>query len=125
MERVIRQETKQRKTWCGDDYKNVEYGGNRPYFGIAVLCPVLLSILSLVPHWWRKENTLKKRLLTAPFMLLNFWPQYRNIRILYYGLWKQDKRWRIENEHCHRDISSNGNITCHRFHILCHTLTLI
>ena len=82
--------------------------GGHVKFGIAILIPVILSILFTFPHWKQLEDTRKKKICTMPLLLIQCWPQYRNLRILYLSLWKKDKRWKTEREIIERDISSLG-----------------
>ena len=39
-----------------------------------------------------------KRLLTFPILVLQIWPQYRMIRVIYFGLWRKDPKWRREQK---------------------------
>ena len=45
---------------------------------------------------------------TFPLVICQFWPQYRAIRMLYLGLWKQDSSWADEHLILKRDIISLG-----------------
>ena len=53
--------------------------------GLVILAPVILSFLFLIPQWLKIEDTIQKRLKTLPLLFLQIWPQYRVVKILYYG----------------------------------------
>ena len=58
-------------------------------FGWLMQVPILLSTVLLIPHWLTMEkSSLKRRLVTFPLLVLQFWPQSRMIRLLYFGRWK-------------------------------------
>ena len=82
--------------------------GGHVKFGILILCPVIFNIIFTFPHWWRLEDTRKKKMFTSPLLLIQCWPQYRMLRILYLSLYMKDKRWKNEKEIIERDISSLG-----------------
>ena len=82
--------------------------GGHVKFGLLILSPVILSIFFTIPHWWQMEETRKMKLLTLPLLLIQCWPQYRTLRILYLSIWKKDKRWKTEKEIIERDVSSLG-----------------
>jgi hypothetical protein len=78
-------------------------------WGLMTLCPPIAGMLFLLPHWWRIEKTGINRLKTFALILLQVWPQYRVLRILYLGLWRKDnKAWREERGTMDKDISSIG-----------------
>ena len=82
--------------------------GGHVNFGILILSPVILAIFFTFPHWWMLEDNRKKKIFTLPLLLIQCWPQYRMLRILYLSLCKKDKRWKNEKEIIERDISSLG-----------------
>ena len=43
--------------------------------------PIILSTILLVPHWIKHEHT--RTATTATLLLLQCWPQYRALRILW------------------------------------------
>ena len=85
----------------------LEYYGH-VLFGLFVLFPVLFSFFFTFYHWWKLEGNWKKRSLTFPLLLLQFWPQYRMIRIIFLGLLKKSSNWKKEKEILQRNISSIG-----------------
>ena len=80
-----------------------------PIFGFTILYPVFLATFFILPHWWRKETTLKSRLLTIPLVITQLWSQYRIMRILHFGLWYQTRNWRLEKELHFKAIDSLGS----------------
>ena len=52
-------------------------------FGKLMILPLILSTLFILPHWLKREKTLKGRLLTFPLVLLQLYPQYRSLRVLW------------------------------------------
>ena len=64
----------------------------QPWFALISAIPILIHILFLIPHWWKMEGIDGNRLKTFPLLLLQFWPQYRILRLL----WKKSKDWKKE-----------------------------
>ena len=79
-------------------------------FAIAMLMPVLLAMLSIVPHWWNneKKTTSCNKIFTCALVLLQFYPQWKMLNVLYMGLWKKDAKWKEEKERLQRNIGSLG-----------------
>ena len=65
-------------------------------YGYAMLAPILLMTFFSLRQWWRLEKSWN-RLWTLPLVLLQVFPQYRALRILYLGLWKKAS-WRAEKD---------------------------
>ena len=69
--------------------------------GVTLAFPIL-SFLFMSFHWWRLENINREggsgRLNTLVLLILQVWPQYRMIRLLYLGLWKKNSQWRREQK---------------------------
>ena len=82
--------------------------GRHPNFGLAILSPVVLSTIFVLVHWWRTESNRMNKLLTLPLVIGQMWPQYRILRILYFGLIKQNRKWKVENEDQKKNVSSLG-----------------
>ena len=91
--------------YCDSESKD----GSHPRFGIAVISPVFISMIFVLFHWYKTENTPKKRLLTLPLVIFQIWPQYRILRILYFGLIKKSDQWKKENEDQKKNIHSLGD----------------
>ena len=76
-------------------------------YGYAMLAPILLMTFFSLRQWWRLEKSWN-RLWTLPLVLLQVFPQYRALRILYLGLWKKAASWRAEKDVYDRDLTSLG-----------------
>ena len=76
-----------------------------PAYGAVMLIPIILANLFTITHWLKKENTWKKRLYTLPLFILQFWPQWRVLNVLWL-LRKRDERGRAEKEQLDRELSS-------------------
>lgn len=75
-------------------------------YGYAMLAPILLMTIFSIRQWWRLEKK-QHRWLTFPLVILQLYPQYRVIRILYLTLMKKTS-WRKEKDIFDRDLSSLG-----------------
>ena len=75
-------------------------------YGYAMLAPILLMTFFSLRQWWRLEKSWN-RLWTLPLVLLQVFPQYRALRILYLGLRKKAS-WRAEKDVYDRDLTSLG-----------------
>ena len=75
-------------------------------YGYAMLAPILLMTIFSLRQWWRLEKSWN-RLRTLPLVLLQVFPQYRALRILYLGLRKKAS-WRAEKDVYDRDLTSLG-----------------
>lgn len=73
-------------------------------YGYAMLAPILLMTIFSLRQWWRLEKSWN-RLRTLPLVLLQVFPQYRALRILYLGLQKKAS-WRAEKDVYDRDLTS-------------------
>ena len=82
--------------------------GSQPVYGTVMLIPILISTLFTLYHWWRLETKFWHKLLTLPLVLVQFWTQYRTIRILILGLWYQISSWRKEKKVFDKDLGSLG-----------------
>ena len=45
-----------------------------PIYGSVMLIPIILVTLFTIPHWFRRENSILKRLLTFPILIGQLWP---------------------------------------------------
>ena len=94
------------RSWCADpDTKALEDSRVRRY-GYAMLAPILMMTFFSLRQWWRLEKSWN-RLWTLPLVLLQCFPQYRALRILYLGLRKKAS-WRLEKDIYDRDLTSLG-----------------
>ena len=46
-----------------------------PIYGSVMLIPIILVSLFTIPHWFRREKSLVKRVLTFPLLIGQLWPQ--------------------------------------------------
>ena len=101
--KIYRKEWKKTGRYC-----HGSNDGRHPTFGFAILSPVFLSTIFMLVHWWKTESNLKNKLVTLPLVICQMWPQYRIIRILYFGLIEQTSIWKTENEEQKKNVSSLG-----------------
>ena len=78
-------------------------------FSYAFMVPVFLSTIFQIPHWWKMEETMKRRIFTLPLLMAQFWPQSCMLRILYMG-WKKDVDWAKKKALLEKDVFSIGKI---------------
>ena len=64
--------------------------------GYMMIVPLCLSTILLIPHWWKQERIWTIRLLTAPLLLFQCWPQYTAFRILWLRYIKKNVQLSIE-----------------------------
>ena len=90
-------------------YWTNSYNGpkKQPIFGTMVLIPIILGTLFTIPHWLRRENTWRKRLMTFPLLISQFWPQWETFKVLRL-VWKNDNKWKDEKEKLDKEISPLG-----------------
>ena len=100
-------ETVERLNWTSYKYEYVQEGSQTVY-GTMMLIPIIISTLFTLYHWWRLETKWWHKLLTLPLVLVQFWTQYRTIRILILGLWYQISSWRKEKKVFDKDLGSLG-----------------
>ena len=72
--------------------------------------PVLLAMFFILPHWWNneKKTTRWNKIFTFALVLLQFYPQWKMLNVLYMGLWKKDAKWKEEKEKLQRNVGSLG-----------------
>ena len=73
------------------------------------MVPVFLSTIFQIPHWWKMEENMKRRIFTLPLLMAQFWPQSCMLRILYMG-WKKDVDWAKKKALLEKDVFSIGKI---------------
>ena len=91
----------------------IEGGGEfhgHPNFAMAMLAPILLSTLFLIPQWLRQEQTKKRILTTLPLVLFQLYPQFKMLELLYLGLWKKDSKWRSKKDELQKSVSYIGKL---------------
>ena len=86
-------------------------GGNpsHPKYAIAILTPVLLSWIFVAQHWYREEKGVRKKLWTLPFLILQCYPQYRALRVLYHAKWRKTNGWKRMKDAWEMEISHLGD----------------
>ena len=85
-------------------------GETHPKYALAMLCPILLSTVCMIPQWWnieRKTST-KNKIWTFFLVLMQFWPQWKMIQVLYMGLIKKDPEWKKVKENLLRNVGNLG-----------------
>ena len=85
--------------------------GTNPKYGLLMLCPIIISMIFIFGQWLRMEDSTKKRLYTLLLLLLQLYPQYRTLKVLYKALWKRDIRWKKDKEMLQRNLKSIGRVT--------------
>ena len=98
---------------CKDLIFNPYFGeepdiSNHPGYGMTMLGPMLLVLILTFPHFWKLEKHNWKK--TLPIFLLFSWPQYRSARVIFFGLFKKNPKWRKEKDVYERNISSLGKV---------------
>ena len=84
-------------SYCSrDDLNYVVNCLNFNTLGYMMIIPLILSTFLLVPQWWKNEETNKHTLVTVPLLLLQIWPQYRALRILWLKYIKKNVQRSIE-----------------------------
>ena len=79
-----------------------------PIYGSVMLIPIILVTLFTIPHWFRRENSILKRLLTFPILIGQLWPQWQVVKILWLMI-KKSSTWKNEKEKLEKEVSSLGN----------------
>ena len=91
----------------------IEEGGEfhgHPNFAMAMFAPILLSTLFLIPQWLKQEKSKKRILKTLPLLLLQLYPQFKMLELLYLGLWKKDRKWREKKDELQKSVSYIGKL---------------
>ena len=96
-----------------DIYSDISFAvklfwNNHPRYTWSMLTPVILSFLFMIVHWLRMESSVKKRLKSLPFLILQIWPQVQVCKILKMGLYSKNPQWRQRKDSMDREISSVG-----------------
>ena len=88
-----------------DDRQAVKH----PIFGSIMLVPIILATLFIIPHWFKREDTTLKRILTFPLLVGQFWPQWQVIKLLKLIKERRTREWREAKEKLEKEVSSLGN----------------
>ena len=90
------------------------YGDSHPKFGIAMLCPILFSMIFIFYQWYRTEYKSTKskiyKILTCIMVMVQFYPQFKTLEIIWYGYWRRDPvfNWKEEKAKLMLNIGSLG-----------------
>ena len=57
-----------------------------------MMVPVALAFIFNIRHWWKNEDGLKKKLISAPFLILQLYPPFAALRLVVY-LITRNKKW--------------------------------
>ena len=79
-------------------------------YGSIMLIPIILTTLFTIPHWYRRENSIKKRLITFPILIFQLWPQWQVIKVLKL-MRNGDSKWRIEKQKLEKEVSFIGKFS--------------
>ena len=79
-----------------------------PKFGIAMLAPVVLSWIFVAKQWYQTEKGLIQKLSTLPFLILQCYPQYRALRVIYHAKWRKTSRWQKMKDAFEMEVSHLG-----------------
>ena len=79
-----------------------------PKFGIAMLAPVVLSWIFVAKQWYQTEKGLRMKLSTLPFLILQCYPQYRALRVIYHANWGKTSEWQKMKDAFEMEVSHLG-----------------
>merc|ERR1719479_825659 len=62
----------------------------------------------ILPHWWENEKKTSNfnKIFTFILILFQFYPQWKMLQVLYWGLWKKDLKWKEAKENLQRNVGS-------------------
>ena len=83
---------------------------SHPKFAIAMFCPILLKTVFMIPQWWNieRKTTMKNKIWTFFLVLIQFWPQWKMVQVIYIGLIKKDPEWIKKKEYLQRNVGNLG-----------------
>ena len=79
-----------------------------PRFGSVMLIPLLLSWILVTRQWYKMERGMKQKLKTLPLLILQVYPQWRALRVLYYAKWNKQRGWQKMKEEWETGITHIG-----------------
>ena len=79
------------------------YMSEHPYFATALLTPFLFNVVFTTFSWWRIDSNKEKKW-TWILLLLQLWPQYRAMKIIF-KIFKGDPSYVNEKNTLERDVS--------------------
>ena len=89
---------------------------SHPLYGLATLCPVVISTAFTLFHWYEIECKKSAeaqwihRLMTFLPVICQCWTQYKVVKILFLGLWKKDSEWKTNREVYQKKLSCIGKV---------------
>ena len=91
-----------------------------PKLAIAMMTPVLLSWMFVAKQWYQAEKGVRQKLITFPILLLQLYPQYRALKVLYYAKWKKSNEWQQMKDAWEMNVSHLGEdrIYCTILHLI-------
>ena len=101
------------------------YARPHPKFASAMLAPVLLSWIFVAKQWYQTEQGMKQKLVTFPLLILQFYPQYRALRVLYHAKWRKTNGWQRMKDAWELEISHLGAVMLLNMQHFAPRLTLI
>ena len=86
------------------------YKGSYLNYAIAMFCPIVLNTVFMIPQWWNfeRKTSAKNKVWTFLLVLIQFWPQWKMIQVLYIGLIKRDPEWIKKKEYLQRNVGNLG-----------------
>ena len=83
-------------------------------FGKIMTIPLILSTIFILPHWLKFEKSFKNRLMTLPLVLLQLYPQYRSMRVIYWAFIKKNTSQCLKEKHDNDcSLSYVGKLLCY------------
>ena len=79
-----------------------------PKFGTVMSIPLLLSWLLVIRQWYKMEHGMKQKLKTLPLLILQVYPQWRALRVLYHAKWRKNRGWPKMKEEWETGITHIG-----------------
>ena len=94
-----------------DCYGFLGYGQHEAYhkyYATAMLIPPFISWLFVAYHWFKNEMSVKDKVKTLPILIMQGYPQWRALRVLYYGRWKKQREWQRMKQDWETEIGNLG-----------------
>ena len=85
-----------------------------PWFALLTSVPLILHLCFLLHYWWKIEDTRQKRLSTLPILIMQCWPQYQILKLLF----EKSDGWKKQLNTFENTIGSIGIV--YHFFQLCH-----
>ena len=67
--------------------------------GHLMTIPLILNTFFILPHWLKCEKTLIRRISTFPLLLLQLYPQYRSMRIMWWAFVRKNATQALKEKH--------------------------